>query len=130
MAQFKILNARQSIKAGGQVLEPEPLFLQSGSWVGVLSTDDENAINELGVNPLATAISQDEYDGLKKNGIRYTNSFSPMQEPIIPAVENPAEPVEVEKPDTVDEVLVMEKATSPPDALSEEKPKPRSRKKK
>lgn len=130
MAYFRILNARQPVMAGGLSIEPEPLFLQNGSWVGVISTENEGAIKDLSENPLANVISKEDYDSLKKNGTKFTNSFSPMQEsPVIPKTENPAEPVEAERPDTVEEVLVMDKASSPPDSLSE-KPKPRSRKKK
>jgi hypothetical protein len=131
MAYFRILNARQSIRAGGQDLEPEPLFLQNGSWVGVLSTDNEQAVKDLAEHPLANPISQSDYDGLKKNGMKFMTNLSLIKDqPVIPKTENPAEPVEAEKPETVEEVLVMEKASSPPDSLAEKKPKPRSTKKK
>ena len=66
MAYFRILNARQPVMAGGLSIEPEPLFLQNGSWVGVISTENEGAIKDLSENALVNVISKEDYDSLKK----------------------------------------------------------------
>ena len=128
MQYFKILNARQPITAGGQVLEPEPLFIQSGLWLGVLATGDSKVVGDLKDSPMATSISSDDYEGLKKNGTRYSASYlQTRDEPIIPTT-SPAEPAEVEKPDTVEEVLVVsKKVKAPPDSLTDAKPKTKTR---
>ena len=133
MQYFKIQNARQPVSAGGLVLEPEPLFIQSGCWLGVIATGNAAVVDDLGGNPLATSISAADYAGLKKNGTTYSESYlKTREEPVIPTT-NPVVPAEVEKPATVEEVLVVSKAKSPPDSLSDAISKPiktRTKKKK
>lgn len=128
MQYFRVLNARQPIQAGGRSWNAEPLFLQGGTWIGVLVVnDDDQSLDELKESGLTEVITESQYTDLKKNGIRYSRAYSPTSEPIIPTMENPAEAVEVEeKPDDIEEVLVVEKVTkksTPPDSLSDEKPK-------
>ena len=95
-------------------------------WLGVLETEDSVD------NPRAHSISKDEAEDLKKNGRNFTRS-SIRSEPIVPTLPQDTDAGDVEKPETVEEVLLEGKAVVPPAPLSDTpkpKPKPRRRKKK
>jgi hypothetical protein len=128
MRFFRVQNARQSIAAGGQVLAPDPLFVEAGSWVGVLSTPDKVG-ESLSGDARINEISEADFNGLKKNGTPFGIKSRVLEKPVIPTIKESAEVAEEEKPDTVEEVLIEGKA-DPPDSLSDDKPTKRTRRKK
>lgn len=96
MRYFYTGNASRPIKIAGQGIQFERLRLSGGAWKGVYATENEEIADTLAT--MEKEISQQEYEGLKKNKRGINPNF-------LKSNEKPVEPEQARKPPAVESNL-------------------------